>query len=41
MPLSRLGRQYTIVYYQILEALGQATTDVAFFMVCFDSAAQY
>ena len=37
VTVTRLGRQFTISFYQILEALGQAITDAAF---CFDSGAQ-
>ena len=37
VTVTHFGRQYTIYFYQILEALGQAITDAAF---CFDSAAQ-
>ena len=33
-----LGRQITIVYYQNLEAIGQAVTDAAFYILYFDSA---
>ena len=30
VPVTLLGRQFTIYFYQILEALGQAITDAAF-----------
>ena len=33
-----LGRQFIRIYHQSLEAIGQAVTDAAFFILYFDSA---
>ena len=38
VTITHLGRQYTIYFYQRMEALGQAITDAAF---CFDYVAQW